>query len=203
MLSNCGAREDFENPLDSKEMKPVNPKGNQPWIFIGRTDAEAETPILWPPDVKRWLIGKDSDAGKDWKQEEKGMTEDEMVGWHHRLHGHGFEQTSGDNEGQGNLVCAAVHGVAKSQTQLCNWITAIWKKKKLTQQGRIVQEFCCSSHDCDADSWSKREPRVVLLHFFIHSLKNCFPPFYLQQLSNFSVFFVKKKKNPQRSFLTM
>ena len=81
----------LESPLDSKEIKPVNPKGNQSWIFIGMTDTEAEAPILWPPDVKNWLSGKDPDAGKDWRQEEKGTTEDEMVGWHHRLNGHEFE----------------------------------------------------------------------------------------------------------------
>ena len=81
----------LKSPLDSKEIKPVDPKGNQSWIFIGRTDAEAETPILWPPDAENWLIGKDPDAGKDWRQEEKEMTEDEMVGWHHRLNGHEFE----------------------------------------------------------------------------------------------------------------
>ena len=81
----------LESPLDSKELKPVNPKGNQSCIFIGRTDAEAETPILWPPDAKNWLIGKDPDAGKDWGQEEKGRTEDEMAVWHHRLNGHEFE----------------------------------------------------------------------------------------------------------------
>ena len=79
------------SPLDCKEIKPVHPKGNQSWIFIGRTDAEAETPILWPPDVKNWLIGNDPDAGKDWKQEEKGRTEDETIGWHHRLNEHEFE----------------------------------------------------------------------------------------------------------------
>ena len=81
----------FESPLDFKEIQPVNPKGNQSWLFIGRTDVEAETPILWPPDAKNWLIGKDTDAGKDWRQEEKGMTEDEMVGWHHWCDGHEFE----------------------------------------------------------------------------------------------------------------
>ena len=80
----------LESPLESK-IKPVNPKGNQPWIHIGRTDAEAEAPVLWPPDSKSWLIGKDPDAGKDWMQEEKGMTEDEMVGWYHWFNGHGFE----------------------------------------------------------------------------------------------------------------
>ena len=81
----------LESPLDSKDIKPVNPKGNQSWIFIGRTDAEAEAPIVWPPDAKSWLIWKDPDAEKDWRQEEKGTTEDEMVGWHHRLNGHEFE----------------------------------------------------------------------------------------------------------------
>ena len=81
----------LESPLDCKEIQPVNPKWNQSWIFIGRTDVVAETPILWPPDVKNWLIGKDPDAGKDWRQEKKGMTEDEMVGWHRRLNGHEFE----------------------------------------------------------------------------------------------------------------
>ena len=80
----------LESPLDCKEIQIVHPKGNQSWIFIGRTDAEAEAPILWPPDVKNWLIGKDADAGKDWRQEEKGMTEDEIVGWHHQLNGHEF-----------------------------------------------------------------------------------------------------------------
>ena len=81
----------LESPLDCKEIQPVHPKGNQSWIFIGRTDAEAETPVLWPPDVKSWLIGKDPDAGKGWRREEKGTTDDEMVGWHHRLNGHEFE----------------------------------------------------------------------------------------------------------------
>ena len=85
----------LESPLDCKEIKPVNPKGNQSWIFIGRTDAEAEAPILWQPDVKNWLIWKDPDAGKDWGQERKGMTEHVMVGWHHRLNGREFEQAPG------------------------------------------------------------------------------------------------------------
>ena len=95
----------LESPLDSKEIQPVHPKGNQSWMFIGRTDAETEAPLFWPPDVKGWLIGKDPDSGKDWRQEEKGMTEDEMVGWHHWLDGHEFEQTLGDGDGQGSLVC--------------------------------------------------------------------------------------------------
>ena len=87
----------LKSPLDSKKIKTVNPKGNQPWIFIGKTDAEAEAPILWPLDAKSQLIGKDPDAGKDWGQEEKGVTEDEMVGWHHQLNGHEFEQILGDS----------------------------------------------------------------------------------------------------------
>ena len=92
-------------PLDGKRFKPVNPKGNQSWIFIGRTDAETEALILWPPDGKSRLIGKDPDAGKDWRQEEKRTTEDQMVIRHHWLNGHEFVQTSGDSEGQGSLVC--------------------------------------------------------------------------------------------------
>ena len=91
-------------PLDCKEIKPVNPKGNQSWIFFGRTDAKVETPILWPPDANNWLFGKDSDTRQDWRQEEKGRTEDEMVGWHHWLDGHEYEQTPGDGEGQGSLA---------------------------------------------------------------------------------------------------
>ena len=90
MLLNCGVREDSWESLDYKEIQSVHPKGDQSWVFIGRTDAEAETPILWPPDVKNWLIRKDPDAGKDWRWEEKGMTEDEVVGWHHQLNGHKF-----------------------------------------------------------------------------------------------------------------
>ena len=97
--------ETLESPVRCKEIQPVHPKGNQSWIFIGRTDVEAETPIIWPPDGKNWLIGKDPDAGKDWRQEEKGMTEEEMVGCHHRLDGHGFGWTPGIGNGQGGLAC--------------------------------------------------------------------------------------------------
>ena len=92
----------LESPLDWKEIQIVNPQGNQSWMFIGRTDAETETPILWPPDVKNWLIGKDPDAGKDWRQKEKGTTEDEMVGWHYQLDGHEFQQAPGAGDGQGS-----------------------------------------------------------------------------------------------------
>ena len=112
----------LESPLDSKEIQPVHPKGNQSWIFIGRTDAEAETPILWPPDGKHWLLGKDPDAGKDWRQEEKGTAEDEMVGWHHWLKGHEFEQAPGVGDGQGNLACCSPWGHKESEmTERLNW----------------------------------------------------------------------------------
>ena len=106
----------LESPLDSKQIKQVHPKGNQSWIFIGRTDAEAEAPILWPPDVKNWLIGKDPGAGKDWRQEEKGTTEDEMVGWHHWLDGHGFGWTLGAGDGLGGLECCSPWGRKESDT---------------------------------------------------------------------------------------
>ena len=111
----------LESPLDYRELQPVNTKGNQSWIFTGRTDAETEAPILWPPDSNNWLIRKDPDAEKDWRQE-KGMTEDEMVGWHHLLNGHEFEQTLVVGDGQGGLA-AAVHEVEKSQTWLSDWTT--------------------------------------------------------------------------------
>ena len=105
--------------LDSKEIKSVNPKGNQCWIFIGRTDAETETPILWPADLKNWLIGQDSDAGKDWRHEEKVTTEDEVVGWHHRLYEHEFEQSPGVGEGQGSLASCCPRG----HRELDIWVT--------------------------------------------------------------------------------
>ena len=112
----------LESPLDSKEIQPVHPKGNQSWIFIGRIDAEAETPILWPPDVKNWLTGKDPDAGEDWRQEEKGMTEDEMVGWHYWLDELEFEQALGVGDGQGSLACCSAWGLKESDTHwVMNW----------------------------------------------------------------------------------
>ena len=111
-----------ESPLDCKEIQPVNPKGNQSWIFIGRTDAEAETPILWPSDVKNQVIGKDLDAGKDWRQEEKGMTEDEMVRWHHWLDGYEFEQALGVGDEQGNLAsCSPWSHKELDTTERLNW----------------------------------------------------------------------------------
>ena len=105
----------LESPLDCKEIKSVNPKGNQSWIFIGRADAEVEAPILWPPDVKSWLTGKDPDAGKDWGWE-KRVTEDEMIRWHHQLNGHEFKQTPGDSGGQRSLMCFSPWGCKESDT---------------------------------------------------------------------------------------
>ena len=105
-----------------KEIKPVYPKGNQSWIFVGRTDAEAEALVLWPPDAKSWLIEKDPDAGKDWRQKEKGVIEDEMVGWHHWLDGHEFELTPGVGDGQGSLACCSPWGLKESDmTEWLDW----------------------------------------------------------------------------------
>ena len=114
MLLNCGVEEDAWESLGLLRVKPVNPKENQSWIFIGRNDAEAEAPILWPPDVKGWLVRKDPDARNNWRQEEKGMTEDEMVGWHQQLNGHEFEQALGDGEGQGSPACWSSWGRRQS-----------------------------------------------------------------------------------------
>ena len=115
----------LESPLNCKEIQPVHSKGNQPWVFFGRNDAEAKTPVLWPPHTKSWLIGKDSDAGRDWGQEEKGTTEDEMAGWHHWLNGHGFGWTPGVGNGQGGLACCG-SWVAESQTWLSHWTELNW-----------------------------------------------------------------------------
>ena len=112
----------LECPLHCKEIKSVNPKGNQSWTFIGKTDAGAETPVLWPPDGMNWLTGKDPEAGKDWRKEEKGTTEDEMVGWHHQLNGHEFEQTPGFADGQGTLVWCDPWGCKQlDMTEWLNW----------------------------------------------------------------------------------
>ena len=116
----------LESPLDCKEIQPVHPEGDQSWVFFGRTDVEAETPIFWPLNAKNWLIWKDPDAGKDWGQEEKGMTEDEMVGWHHWLDGHGFGWTLGVGDGQGGLACCGSWGCKESEaTDWLNWTEGV------------------------------------------------------------------------------
>ena len=115
----------LESPLDCKEIQPVHPKGDQSWVFIERTDAEAETPILWPPDAKSWLIGKDPDACRDWGQEEKGTREDEMAGWHHQLYAHEFGWTPGAGDGQGGLACFDSWGCKElDTTEQLNWTEA-------------------------------------------------------------------------------
>ena len=124
----------LESPLDCKEIQSVNSKGNQSWIFIERTDAEAAAPILWPPDMKNQLSAKDTDAGKDWGQEEKGMTEDEMVGWHHKLDEYKFEQAQGYGEGQGSLACCGPWGHKESDTT--EWTTTT----------PIIESQCVSFH---------------------------------------------------------
>ena len=119
----------LESPLDYKEVQPVHPKGYQSWVFTGSTDVGAETPVLWPPHVKSWLIGKDHKAGKDWGQEVKGTTEDELVGWHHRLNRHGFGWTLGFGDGQGGLACCSSWGCKESDmTQRLNWTELNWLK---------------------------------------------------------------------------
>ena len=117
----------LKSPLDCKEIQPIHPKGNQSWVFIGRTDVEAETPILLPAYAKNWLSGKDPDAWTDCRWEEKGMTEDEMVGWHHWLSGHEFEQAPGVGNGQGSLVCCSPWGCKESDmNEQLNWLTDSW-----------------------------------------------------------------------------
>ena len=140
----------LKSPLDSKEIKAINPKGNQPWIFIGRTDAEAAALILWPPDAKNWLIGKDADAGKDWMQEEK-VVSNKMVGWHHWLKGHEFEQTPRDSEGQGSLTWCSPWGHKESdRTERLNWTKSsqiLETERKMWLPGPGIEgemESCCS-----------------------------------------------------------
>ena len=126
----------LKSPLNCKEIQSVHPKGDQSWVFIGRTNVEAETPILWPPDAKRWLIWKDPDAGKDWGQEEKGTTEDEMVGWHHRLNGHGFGWTLGAGDGQGGLACCSSWGRKElDTTEWLNWTELNQEKRNFQMPG--------------------------------------------------------------------
>ena len=151
MLLNCGVGEDSweSSPLHCK-IKPINPKGNPSWIFIGRTDAKAEVPF-WPPDAKNWLIGKDPDAGKDWRQEKKGMTEDETVGWHHQLNGHEFEHAPGVGDGQGSLVCCSPWGLKESDTtEQMNWT----ELKTALMQNQMSNRI----------SFSRRQALLILIY---------------------------------------
>ena len=145
----------LESTLDCKEIQPVHPKGNQSWVFIGGTDAESETPILWPPDAQSWLIGKDPDAGKDWGQEEKGMTEDEMVEWHHQHNGHGFWWTPGVGDGQGGLVCCGSQRLKESETtEQLNWILYT------VDNFFHVISRSCSQRNSLAVQWLKHLPMI-------------------------------------------
>ena len=143
----------LESPLDCKENQPVLPKGDQSWIFIGRTDTEAETPVLWPPDVKSWLIWKDPDSGKDWRQEEKGMTENKMVGWHHRLNGHEFGSTLGVCDGQGSLACCS------------SW------NRRVGHDWATELNWTCADTVCTLS---------CLIHTILRGRNNSFPSFYRQ-----------------------
>ena len=140
----------LESPLDCKEVQSVHPKGDQFWMFTGCSDVEAETPILWPPDAKSWLIGKDPDAGKDWRQKEKWTTEDEMIGWHHRLNGHGFGGTPGVGDGQGGLGCCSSWVRKESDTtEWLNWtelnLLIIKKKKEFSTREVHIVSLCTVS----------------------------------------------------------
>ena len=154
MLLNCGVGEGSWESL-GLQGDPTSHKGDQCWVFMGRTDAEAETPVLWPPHAKSWLIGKAPDAGRDWGQEEKGMTEDEMAGWHHRLNGHEFEWTPGIGDGQGGLACCDSWGHKESDTtERLNWTELNWKEL-MENQCRLLITFHKLIASLGRNSYSK------------------------------------------------
>ena len=165
MLLKCGVGKVQESPLDCKEIKSVNPKGNQSWMFIGRTDAEAEAPVLWSPDAKSWLIGKYPDAGKDRGQKEKGTREDKMVGWHHRLNGHGFEQAPGDGDGQGSLTCCSPWGHKELDTT--EWLN------NNSNSGEVPSWICFYLHQLPFYHWASQGcvdllSKVISLPWLFH-----------------------------------
>ena len=143
----------LESPLDCKEIKPVSPEGSQPWIFIGRTDADSEAPVLWPPDAKNWLIWKDPDAGKNWRQEEKRATKNEMVGWHHQLNRHEFYQILGHSEGQGRLVCCNPWGCKESDMT----------------QGLNTQQQSCQQHWASYPCCTQESGYLVMFSAFLRT----------------------------------
>ena len=152
----------LESPLDCKEIQPVYSEGDQPWDSFGRNDAKAETPVLWPPHAKSWLIGKDSDAGRGWGQEEKGMTEDEMAGWHHWLDGREFEWTPGVGDGQGGLACCDSRGHKKlDMTERLNWTELKENQSSNTRKLRYVPykrcQYIISLEDEDSTEQSKSD----------------------------------------------
>ena len=159
----------LESPLDCKEIQPVHPKGNQSWIFFGRTDVEAEIPVLWPPDMKSWLFWNYPDAGKDWRQEEKGTTGDELVGWHHWLDGHELEQALGVSDRQGNLVCFSPQGHKESDlTEQLNWLK--WLKLKFEKNLNSIYNKIKKQH---ALSWTSIFPICSRVLFFFYSCYYC------------------------------
>ena len=148
----------LESPLDCKEIQPVHPRGDQSWMFIGRTDVKAETPVLWPPDAKSWLNGKDPDAGKDWGQEEKGTTEDEMAGCHHRLDGNEFEWTPGVGDGQGGLACCSSWDCKESDmTEGLNWTELNVQTDLMRTLGAWIKSY----------RWDQLEARRLWCHPFV------------------------------------
>ena len=171
----------LESPLDCKEIQPVHPKGNQSWIFIGGTNVEAETPLLWPPDVKNWLIGKDPHAGKDWRREEKGTREDEMLGWHHQLNGHESEQTPGVGDGQGGLACCSPWGCKESDTT--EWLN--WTDSFVWLYHNVIIHFPLMG------IW-------IVFHFLSYHEYNCYEHFHLRLFVDISFHFsgvYKEKSN--------
>ena len=182
----------LESPFDCKEIQPVQPKGDQSWVFFGGTDVEAETPVLWPPDAKSWLIRKDPGAGKDWRWKEKRMTEDELVGWHHRLNGHGFGWTPGVGDGQGGLVCCSPwgHRVGHDWAAALNWATGLswpetktWKNLFKVGDGHwgnswgLEDQSSCSPNIMGKKEWLKvhlgtwGSGSLEKLHCFIHGVR--------------------------------
>ena len=162
----------LESPLNCKEIPPVHPKGNQSWVFIGRTDAEAETAIIWPPDGKNWLFGKDPDAGKEWRRKEKGTTEDEMVGWHLWCDEHEFEQALGVGEGQGSLACCSPWGRKESgMTEPLNWTEITYNIVLIlilgVQHTDLIYVYI-EKDDHSKSSWHP-SPHLVKIFFFFQS----------------------------------